>query len=324
MPRIKMIMKRNIFLVFFSFFIVNFLSTVPSVFSDVHFNIRFFDKKIYYPESDIELKITLTNQSPEVYRFRLADNRAFSLGFDVRNLSNQSLKQSRKFITDKNSNQPVFFREVRIDPSEEFSFTVNLKDFVDIEQSGVYTVQSTFFPELNNSSQPSGISSNLLSLQVRPSVGGVEAVKDKIDRDTGELLKETPLPPDQTVQFTIDARSKGQWNKFFLYIDIESLYQKSPSGARAYRNMSETARIEALKRFRDDLMASKADAEILTIPTEYEIIKTTYTAREGVVEVIQKFAQKGFKEVKQYTYYLYKKDSVWKIYNYDVRNLGTE
>lgn len=318
MPRIKMIMKRN------TLSILLFVFFVSSASSEVLFTIRFFDKRIYYPESDIELKIVLTNQSPEVYRFRLADNRAFSLGFDVKNLANQPLKQSRKFITDRNSNQPVFFREVQIASGEEFSFIANLKDYVEIEQSGVYTIQGTFYPDLNNSPHPNGQISNLLNLQVRPSVGGVETVKDKIDLETGEILKETPLPPDQTVQYMIEARRKGHWNKFFLYLDIESLYQKSPSGARSYKNMSETARIEALKRFREDLMASKADAEILTIPSEYEIIKTTYTAREGTVEVVQKFAQKGFREVKQYTYYLYKKDSIWVIYNYDVRNLGTE
>jgi hypothetical protein len=31
-----------------------------------------------------------------------------------------------------------------------------------------------------------------------------------------------------------------------------------------------------------------------------------------------------FYEIKRFTYYLYRDDRVWYIYNYEVRNLGTE
>jgi hypothetical protein len=72
------------------------------------------------------------------------------------------------------------------------------------------------------------------------------------------------------------------------------------------------------------LSSEKIDEDILMIPTEFEILKTTYTPREAVVEVLQKFAQRGFKEVKRYTYYLYRKDDIWVIYNYETRNMGTE
>ncbi len=72
------------------------------------------------------------------------------------------------------------------------------------------------------------------------------------------------------------------------------------------------------------MSSEKIDEDILMIPTEFEILKTTYTPREAVVEVLQKFAQRGFKEVKRYTYYLYRKDDIWVIYNYETRNMGTE
>jgi hypothetical protein len=296
-----------------------------TAYSDLAFSLRFFDKKIYYPESDIELKITLTNQSPGPYRFRISDNRAYSLGFDVRNLANQPLRLSRKFIIDRNSNQPVFFRDVHLEAGEEFSFTVNLKDYIEIENPGNYSVKALFYPDLyTGTSQTTNMTSNTVSLSVRPSTSRLEAIKAQIDQDTGEILKEIPLSPDAVVAYTIDARRRGQWNKFFLYLDIESLFQRSPLGARTYKNSSESERIEAIKKYREELVNQRIDNEILTIPSEYEIIKTTYTSREGTVEVLQKFAYQGYREVKQYTYYLYKKDTIWKIYNYEVRNIGTE
>lgn len=324
MPKIKKTMCRiklkTKLVIAFLFFLVS----AALAGADVQFSIRFYDKKIYYPESDIELKVSLVNQSASPYKFRLADNRSFALGFEARNLANQPLRLSRKFIIDRNSNQPVFFRELSLDPGEEFSFQINLKDFIEIPESGIYTVQARFFPDLYNDPSAPSLSSNQLSLAVRPSVAGIEAVKETIDMETGEILKEFPLPPDQVVDYVIDARRKSQWNKFFLYLDLESLYQRSPQGARKYKNLSETGRIEAVKNFKKELSAEKIENEILTIPTEYEIIKTTYTQREAVVEVVQKFAYKGYKEVKQYTYYLFKKNDIWKVYNYDVRNIGTE
>jgi hypothetical protein len=40
----------------------------------VEFNIRFFDRRIYYVEGDpIYIQLTVTNNSPSTYRFKLAD-----------------------------------------------------------------------------------------------------------------------------------------------------------------------------------------------------------------------------------------------------------
>ncbi|MCX7788129.1 MAG: hypothetical protein N2442_10585 [Spirochaetes bacterium] len=286
--------------------------------------IRYYDKKVYYPESDIELKVTLTNQSPNPYLFRISENRAFSVAFEVRNLKNQLLPQAQKFIAQRNSNLPVLFRDISLEPEEEYSFRVNLKEFVQISEPGTYTVQALFYPRLYGNPRIETVASNILTLVVRPSVAGLEAVKDQIDLQVGEFLKQAALPPDEVVKYVLTARQKSEWNKFFLYIDLESLYQRSPEGARRYKYLSEAERIETLKKFRQQLTETVVDEDILMIPNEFEILKTTYTPREAVVEVIQKFAQKGFKEVKRYTYYLYRKNDVWFIYNYETRNLGTE
>jgi hypothetical protein len=292
--------------------------------SDIDFSIRYYNKKIYYPESDIELKVTLLNKTPAVYRFRLSDNRAYSIDFDVRNMASQPIQAYPKFTIDRNSNQPVYFRDVAIEPGEEFSFTLNLKEFVKIDGAGAYTVQARFYPNLFNSSQTSVYkSSNVLALSVRPSVSGMDEVKDRIDQETGEILKAAALPPDEVVSYFLHARQEGEWEKFFLYLDLESLYRNSP-GAAGYRNMSEAQRIQTLKKFRENLKNQLIDNEIIVIPSEYEVVKTSYTPSEARVEVIQKYNYSGYREVKFFTYYLMKKDSVWIIYNYEVQNRGTE
>jgi len=65
----------------------------------VEFNIRFFDRRIYYVEGDpIYIQLTVTNNSPMTYRFKLADERAFSLEFDARTTSNRSLEPADTLI----------------------------------------------------------------------------------------------------------------------------------------------------------------------------------------------------------------------------------
>jgi predicted transcriptional regulator len=311
-------MKRALFL--FLFLLVG----MARVSAEIVCTIRYYDKKVYYPESDIELKVTLTNQSPNPYLFRISENRAFSVSFEVRNLKNQLLPQAQKFTSQRNSNLPVLFRDISLEPEEEYSFRVNLKDFVQISEPGTYTIQALFYPRLYGNPKTETVASNVLTLVVRPSVAGLEAVKEQIDLQVGEFLKQAALPPDEVVKYVLTARQKSEWNKFFLYIDLESLYQRSPEGARRYKYLSEAERIETLKKFRQQLSETVVDEDILMIPSEFEILKTTYTPREAVVEVLQKFAQKGFKEVKRYTYYLYRKNDIWLIYNYETRNLGTE
>ena len=60
------------------------------------------------------------------------------------------------------------------------------------------------------------------------------------------------------------------------------------------------------------------------IPHEFRILKTAYTETEGTVDVLVKIMYPDFTELKQYTYQLERQRGIWKIINYDVRNLGTE
>jgi len=54
-------------------------SANTAVNSGIDFSIRFFDRRVYYAQSDaIKIQVTITNNSPLTYRFKLADERVFS------------------------------------------------------------------------------------------------------------------------------------------------------------------------------------------------------------------------------------------------------
>jgi hypothetical protein len=42
------------------------------------------------------------------------------------------------------------------------------------------------------------------------------------------------------------------------------------------------------------------------------------------VQVLEKFRQRDFTELKRYTYYLTRRDRIWLITGYETVNLGTE
>ncbi len=291
----------------------------------VDVSIQLVDRQIFFPDSDIRVRITISNESSEPYRFKLADRRLFTVDFDVRTLQNAQLPRSEQFTMQRASDQAMFYREVTIRPGEEFSFTEPLDRYVRIPGPGTYIIQGRFFPELFRRSDSERIESNRLTFSVRPSPAGVPEVRRRIVEETGEILRQERIPPDEVVAGTIEARQRGNWNRFFLYIDLEDLLQAtSPERAQRYRELSEAERREEIEQFREDLQAEEIEEDITTRPTEFEILETRYTRNEATVRTEQRFQFPGFTEIKEYTYLLERRDDVWIIYDYTVQNLGTE
>jgi hypothetical protein len=291
----------------------------------VSFSIGFHDKRIYYlgdTQHPVLLDVELANDSSDTFRFRVAENRFFNLDFEVSTPSNQLLDHAQKFIRSKNSNQPVLVRELALQPGERYSITVNLDDFVEFRSAGLYTVQGLFYPELSTSST-APLRSNPLPLSLRPAIVFPEE-KAQIEAETGALLARQPLPPDEVVSYTLRARQKSQWEKFFLYLDLASLYQANPSRRESFRRLSEENQRAALEGFRKQLQQQKVDTDITLIPDDFEIQRTSYTPFEATVQALEKFKERDFTELKRFTYSLTRRDRIWLITGYEVLNLGTE
>jgi hypothetical protein len=122
----------------------------------------------------------------------------------------------------------------------------------------------------------------------------------------------------------LNARHRSQWEKFFLYLDLESLYRSVPSRDERFRRMTEEQQRATLGQFRKNLAAETVDEDILVIPASFEILQTAYTPSEGTVTVLERFRYPDYTELKRYTYYLERRDTVWLVTDYEVVNLGTE
>jgi hypothetical protein len=208
---------------------------------------------------------------------------------------------------------------------------------VNLKQPGSFIVQARIYPELYRgpgiSAGSPGLSadpapfleSNRLSLNIRPpAIPGPDGIPLAMDVETNAVLVREKLPPDEVVEYFITARQKSQWEKYFLYLDIESLITRDPVRRRAWNAESGEGRRRMIANYREELQNAGPGSDIGAIPSEYTVERTEYSGLEGTVSVLEKFRSVNFTERKQYTYYLRRVDDIWIIVDYSVVNLGTE
>ena len=319
-------MKRFL-LVIISIFILFAQSIVAQENKDVQVSIKLYNKTLYYPgeslDNPIYVHITVANKSDETLRFKLADDRMFSIDFTAFNSKNKKLPYTEEIIKKRTTDRIVYFREIALETGEEYSFVENLKDYVQITEPAIYYFELDFFPELYKSKN-NKIESNRLRIDVKPSPSATGVTKVPVSNETISVLKPESISPDKVVEQTIVARQKNLWDQFFLYMDIEKMLTRDQARKRKYTTLSDIERNSMIQDYKLDLMQARIDNAIVAIPESFYIEKTVYTQTEGSVSVIQWFKYDTFKEKKRYTYSVQKRDEVWHIYDYTVENLGTE
>jgi hypothetical protein len=319
-------MKRFV-LVIISIFILFAQSIIAQENEDVQVSIKLYNKTLYYPgeslDNPIYVHITVANKGSETLRFKLADDRMFSIDFSAFNSKNKKLPYTEEIIKKRTTDRIVYFREIALETGEEYSFVENLKDYVQITEPAIYYFELDFFPELYKS-KFNKIESNRLRIDVKPSPSVTSVTKIPVSNETISVLKPETISPDKVVEQTIVARQKNLWDQFFLYMDIEKMLTRDQARKRKYTTLSDMDRNRMIQDYKLDLMQSRIDNAIVAIPESFYIEKTVYTQTEGSVSVIQWFKYDTFKEKKRYVYSVQKRDEIWHICDYTVENLGTE
>ncbi|MCR5062097.1 MAG: hypothetical protein PUC37_04750 [Spirochaetales bacterium] len=302
-------------------------SAVKNDFTNASVSIKYYNRTIYYPENSednpILVHVTIKNNGSETLRFKLADDRMFSMDFNALTVKNKSLPLTENIKEKRTTNQVVYFREISIEQGEEYSFVENVKDFINIEEPSVYYLEASFYPELYKSKYIS-LKSNRLTLEIRPSPSSSASNYVPVKYQTVEILEPEAISPDKVIEQTIIARQKSLWDQYFLYLDVESLLLRTPSLKKKYNTVSASERERMIEAFKVDLMQAKIENDIIAIPQSFEIEKTTYSPTEGSVSVIEWFKYTNYTEKKRYVYKIRQREGVWRIYDYTVVNLGTE
>lgn len=308
--------------------IAGFALFAQSYAQDIEITAKFYNKTMYYPgsaeDNPVYVHVTVANKGPETLRFKLADDRMFSMDFKVITVRNKELPATDQLTRKRSMQQTVYFREIALETGEEYSFTENLKDFVRIDDPAVYYMEVTFYPELYKARLSSAVTSNRMTLEVRPSPVAAASSLIPVAPTTMEILRPEAISPDKVVEQTIIARQKSLWDQYFLYMDLEQMLMRDPVRNRKYRSSSAVERNRMLDNYKADLQQSRIDGDIVAIPERFTIDKTVYTTTEGTVTSTQWFKYDNFHEKKRYTYHVRQRDGIWQIFDYTVENLGTE
>lgn len=324
-------MFKKVFPFVISLFILNgiFANEVKNV-NDEIVSIRFYDKSVYYPggasSEPIFVKVAITNNGKETMRFKLADDRSFSIDFSLVSTKNRYVEHGEEWLKKRNSNRQIYFKEISLEPGESYSFVENIKDYLTIKAPGIYILKAEFFTELKrqpDNSEPHFVS-NSLTLEVKPALSASVMGGLSLSETDSEILKRQPIPPDQVITYMLHARQKSLWNSFFLYMDVERMLSKDPAKSRRFKAESEAGRIKMTETYKRELTQEQIDKDIAAIPVEFKIEHTAYTDTEAQVKVIEWFQYRNFREKKRFTYYLFSRDGIWILHDYIVENLGTE
>ena len=302
-------------------------SQTPDGYADADVSISFYDRTMYYPSSTddnpIYVHVAIANKGTETLRFKLADDRMFSMDFTAYTIKNSSLPRNESLVIKRSSNQTVYFREVAIEPGEEYSFIENVKDYVAFAEPSMYYLELSFYPELYKMNTVS-LSSNRLSLEIRPAPSAAASSFHAVASGSASLLKPEAISPDKVIEQTIIARQKSLWDQYFLYMDVEQMMLRNADVSRKYNAASASERARLLDTYRADLMQNRIDYDIVAVPERFSIENTSYTQVSGTVTVTEWFRYPNFSERKRYVYKLRQRDGIWQIYDYNVTNLGTE
>jgi hypothetical protein len=288
--------------------------------------VRPHNEEIYFPDSEIELYITIRNDTAETHRFRLADDREFNLEFDMRDATNVPIETEPHGTTTDVMNQ-VYYRTVSLEPGDHFSFVETLNDYVPSFEPGIYTLSIRFFPELRAVPKQTPLISNPLVISIRPGETMEVRAEERFRVIAEERLRREQLPPDETVRYMIEARREANWERFFLYLNIEKLFRQSDERDRRFvRGASEAEQRRMLADYREELRAASdpTDTALTVVPDSYEIIETYYTPTDGSVVAVLSFDHDRYRERKRYTYDLERRNGFWEIIGYTVSNLPNE
>ncbi|MDA3949738.1 MAG: hypothetical protein PF508_10995 [Spirochaeta sp.] len=287
---------------------------------------RLHNEEIYFPDSVIELYITIENETARTHRFQLADDRAYNLEFVMRDESNAPVEAEEDGIIPGELNQ-VFYRTISLEPGDRFSFVERLTDYVTPNRPGLYTLETRFYPELISVADQDVLVSNPVTVSIRPGETPERRTQERFVAVAEQQLQRRQLPPDETVSYMIEARRQGNWDRFFLYLNVEKLFRQSDARDRRYtRGASEAAQREMLDEYRQELRnaSEPADTALTVVPDSYRIIETSYRPTEGTVVAELNFDFDRYRERKRYTYQLERRNGFWEIIGYSVTNLPNE
>ncbi|HOV14101.1 MAG TPA: hypothetical protein PK771_07445 [Spirochaetota bacterium] len=320
-------MKKLFFIIFFICNLFYF------IFSEEYFNsklnpdslilkIELVNPKIYKQNEEIYLDVKIINKSDMNISTLITDDKKFSFDFEIYSMQNQMLEHRKEYIVAFHRVQTIFKTKISIDPNEGYTYRVRLNDYYDLDITGQYYIKGFYYPYLKTGSDKSGIiASNQLTINIRPQDIDDRYIVEKKFVEEEKRLNAEKRSPDDVIRYMLEARMKSEWEKYFLYLDLDKLILGNNKFKDSYLKKDIERQKEIIAQYKDYLKKDTIE-DISFLPHSFEIIKTEYSQGKGKVDVIVDFKYIDYIERKYYTFFLNKKGEIWYVYDYEVMNYG--
>ncbi|KGM44340.1 hypothetical protein JY97_01410 [Alkalispirochaeta odontotermitis] len=280
----------------FSFFFISIVGFTAQ--AEAQFSIRYHNKKIYYPDELVELKLTVSNPGSSALTFYLSDDPRRSFGFDLRSLTGEPMSFASDFATAFQAGG--VYRVVHLGPGQDLSINVFLNDWIAPLNPGQYRLSGFFYPQMRRTDSVVAISESTLDLTIMPETE--LRWENKLDLEIRMALIDKNLDPWGVVSETLSNRRELKFNWAILYLDLDSLAKIS--------SMIENS--EVLEK--NLLRGSWNDIPGFEHPTiDYEL--KSYLVSQNEAEVIIRTLYKPYGEAfsKNLRFYLHRLEGFWQI-----------
>ena len=323
-------MKRLLFFTCYTFIFILCLSSQEVSYElspDLIMKIELGNPKIYKEGDNIYLNVMLLNKSNNVQSTYIAEDKRHSFDFSIVTMKNQEIEYKKEYVTYFYRVQNIYMSKISLMEKEGYLYKILLNDYYDLNMTGQFYVTGYYYPNLKvNNNRDNAISSNQLVINIRDRnfddryfVNTVE-----IDDSNGspvETLKK--IPPDDVIDYMLTARMQRNWDRYFLYMNMDELIKTNNIFGRDFGKKNLEQQRELIKNYKEYLKKDNIN-DINFLPHKFDIVKTTYSQSEAKVEVKVQFKTLDYIEERYYTFSLHKKGEHWFVYSYEVMEMGVK
>ena len=267
------------------------------------FNIRYFDKKIYHPNDEIEIKVIISNESvnrDEDITFYLSDNPIQSFGFNLAHLNGQQVSKFTGLASTLDNLSP--YRIVNLQPGQEISMNISLGKWVDLSSPGQYRLFGYFYPKLRGKNNEVILADSILNLSILPRMK--DRWKNALTEEVRKLLVSRNLSPLDVVMETLESRKFDRYYRASLYLDFASLAQISGEHSESLRKAVERGSWKSILGF-------------LHPYSSLEFVSSQVSDQEAQINAIVEYNPLGQKYKRNLRFYLHKTNGYWTIRRID-------
>jgi hypothetical protein len=279
--------------------------------------------KIFKQNDNIYLDIKLINNSPSPVSTFISDDKKYCFDFQILTMQNQEIEHSKDYITSFHRVQTIFKSKIDLEPNQGYSYKISLNDYFEMDKTGQFYIKGFYYPELKNSDNKDQktLMSNQLTINIKPKDLEEKFISEKKSVEEEKRLNAEKRAPDEIIEYMLNARMNKEWEKYFLYLDLEKLILTNNLFKNNFLKADSEKQKELIAQFKIYLQKDTID-DISYLPHSYEIVKTEYFPNgKGKVEVIIQHKYIDYIQKKYYTYFLYKREKIWYVYSYEVMNM---